>query len=109
MNRIKILLIIPIVLLFESCGFFGEVPESHIGTISAVKQKDVTGYVMGFVSSRTYRYKLEILTSEGILLHGEYEDSPNKYRPGDFVRVIISGNRIDDLKILERPIMDSHF
>ena len=99
----------PIVLLFASCTFWGEPPQSYLGTISLVKQKDVTGYMMGLVNMRTYSYKLEILTSEGLILQGEYEDSADKYRPGDFVRVVVSGNKIDDLKILERPIMDSHF
>ena len=109
MNRIKIILFLPIVLLFASCSFWGEPPQSYLGTISMVKQKDVTGYVMGLVNKRTYSYKLEILTSEGLILQGEYEDSANKYKPGDFVQVIVDGNTIDDLKILDRPIMDSHF
>ena len=109
MNRIKLVLFIPIVLLFASCTFWGEPPQSYLGTISIVKQKEVTGYIMGLVNKRTYSYKLEILTTEGLILQGEYEDSPNKYRPGDFVQVIVSDNKIDELKILERPIMDSHF
>ncbi len=109
MNRIKIILFVPIVLLFASCSFWGEPPQNYIGTISMVKQKDVTGYVMGMMNSRTYSYKLEILTTEGLILRGEYEDGADKYKPGDFVRVVISGNKIDDLKILDRPIMDSHF
>jgi hypothetical protein len=109
MNQIKILLLSFVVLLFEACSFWGGVPETHIGTLSSVKQKDVTGNVMGFISSRTFSYKLEILTSEGTILRGVYEDGPNKYRPGDFVQVVISGDAIDDIKILERPIMDSHY
>lgn len=109
MNRIKIVLFLPMLLLFASCSFWGEPPQSYIGTISMVKQKDVTGYIMGAVSRRTYSYKLEILTSEGLILRGEYEDDADKYKPGDFVQVTVSGNKIDELKILDRPIMDSHF
>jgi len=74
-----------------------------------VKKKEVTGFFMGYIGHRTYSYKLEITTTDGVVLKGEYEDVPDKYRPGDFVKVTVSENKIDDIEILERTLMDNHY
>ena len=64
MNRIKILLIVPIVLLFSSCSWFSGPSHTYIGTVTWVKKKNTTGAIMGYVGMQSYSYKLEVLTAE---------------------------------------------
>lgn len=109
MNQIKFVLFFLIVLLFSACASFWGSAEIYIGTVNMVKQKDVTGVFMGYFDKKTYSYKLEITTTDGVVLKGEYEDSANKYKPGDFVKVIIVEDKIDSMEILDRAIIDSHY
>lgn len=109
MNQIKNVLFITIVLLFSACGIFEKTSQTYLGTLSWVKQQKNPDATMGFWESGSVKYKMEILTTEGELLHGAYEDKAGKYKPGDFVKVTIEGDTIEKLEILDRSIMDGHF
>ncbi len=109
MNRIKILLIVPIVLLFTSCSWLSGPSQTYIGTVTWVKKKNTTGAVMGYLGQQSYEYKLEIVTSEGMILQGAYDEGDVILKPGDFVRVVVEGNAFDEIRLLDREIMNSHF
>ena len=93
--------LLSLVLFFNGCLFFAKPKEVLIGTINSVKQKDITNYVLNIIGYKTYSYKLEITTTQGIILKVKYKDKPNKYKPGDFVKVIIQDNRVSDIIILQ--------
>jgi len=111
MQKIKVFLIV-LMLFTQSCSlkrFWQEPTTTYVGTLSVVMQKKHSSYWFNLFGEEKTTYKLHITLPSGKILVGTYEDIKNKFKPGDFVEVTVSNEKIIKVKKLKREILEHNF
>ena len=102
MNKIKLLLnTLFVLLVVTGCFFQPKKEEIYLGTISKLYRKDDSNFAMKLINYHTYKFKMEITTTEGVIIKGFYKGKKYDFRPGDLVRVVIQDNRLKDVEVLD--------
>ena len=61
---------------------------------------------MNLINHKTYRFKIEVTTTDGFIYVGYLDGKKHQFKPGDFVEITIKDRKFYDIKVLDSRQFD---